>query len=143
MKVTIRLVDGLDDPEGIVKRSRVAKDPKSIKILTEFAYLSSMVYIGKVDDEVACVWGFIQPSLLSQEVYLWLLTTDLVEEHKFLFVRHSQRHIEQMLKRYPLIVGDCVIGDSKAMKWLRHLGAVFGEPDEKKIPFSIKAKVDG
>lgn len=143
MTVSIRQVEGLDDPECIVKRSSAAADPKAVKILTEFATLSSSVYIGTVDDQIACVWGFIRPYLLSQEAYLWLLTTELVEEHKFLFVRHSQRHIEQMLKQYPLIVGDCVVGDYKAMKWLRLLGAVFSEPEGKKISFTIKAKSDG
>lgn len=141
--VTVSRVDGLDDPDTIIKRSHVADNPQAKEILTRFASLSASVFIGKVGKEIACVWGFIQPSLLSQEAYIWLLTTDLVEENKFRFVRHSQMHVQEMLKHYPSIVGDCVVGDHKAVKWLKLLGATFDEPIGKKIPFCIKAKVHG
>ena len=140
MTVTIRQVDGLDDPKSLVARSPVAGEPKAVQILTHFMVLSSKVFIGKVDDEIACVWGFIQPSLLSQEAYLWLLTTDLVAEHKFLFIRPAQRFVQQMLEYYPVIVGDCAHGDYKAMRWLRMLRAEFSDSDGKRVPFRIRAE---
>jgi len=103
-------------------------------------FRSEEVRYGMVDGKIACVWGLIPPTLLSNKAYLWLLTTDIVAEHKFLFVRHSQRYVEEALKQYPIIVGDCLIGNASAMRWLRWLGAEFGEPDGGRIPFMIKAK---
>lgn len=98
------------------------------------------VRYGLVDGELACVWGLIPPTLLSSNAYLWLHTTELVEDHKFLFVRHSQRYVEEMLRHFPKIVGDCLIGNSSARRWLEWLGAEFYPPVGGRWPFVIRAK---
>ena len=102
--------------------------------------MSSDVWTGLVDGEVACMWGVAPPSLMSTRAYLWLYTTDLVKENQFVFVRHSQVEIKKLLEQYDLIVGHCMLGATKSMRWLKWLGATFGEPDEDKIPFQIRKK---
>ena len=74
--------------------------------------LSATAWLGKIDGETACIWGLIPPSILSEQAYLWLFTTELVESHKFMFVRWSQRFLEVMHKDYPVIVGHCEIGNA-------------------------------
>ena len=103
---------------------------------------SVMTWVGRADGKVACIWGLIPPSLLGDRAMLWLQTTDLVEQHKFMFIRHSRIAIEKMLKIYPVIVGIADPDFSTNIRWLKWLGARLHEPDFERggIPFTIEAK---
>lgn len=100
---------------------------------------SSRVWLGLDDDKVLCVYGLIPPTLLSDRAYLWLYTTKHFTSHVFVFVRHSQRVVAEMLQEFPTIVGHGHVGSAKSLRWLRWLGAEFHEPQGKFIPFEIKA----
>lgn len=102
--------------------------------------ISTICWSAQVDGQGACIWGLIPPTLLSDQAYLWLYTTDLAEEHQFLLVRHSQRMIEEMLKEFPILVGHCHSEDPRAQRWLKWLGAEFDFPQGKLIPFAIRRK---
>lgn len=119
-----------------VLRSSVSHLPDAMTSLQNFIYLSEQTFVGEVDGEIGCVWGLIEPTMLSQRAYLWLLTTDVAEKHKFLLVRHSQIWVREITRRFE-IVGHCVVGDPHAMRWLKWLGATFFEPEGQKIPFRI------
>ena len=101
---------------------------------------SSRVQIYHDDGKVLCFWGLIPPTLLSDQAYLWLYTTEHMQGHIFSLVRHSQRAVEEMLKDYPIIVGHGVIGNDRSLRWLRWLGAQFGEPQGQLLPFEIRAE---
>ena len=124
----------------VIKRSPVSHLPGAEEVLRECLYRSVHVRYGLVDGEVACVWGLIPPTLLSTTAYLWLLTTEIIAEHKFLFVRYSQLYVQEALKSFPCIIGDCIVGERSAMRWLRWLGAEFAEPIDGRIPFVIRKK---
>lgn len=126
----------IPDTRDLIARSTFSGDPEAEEILRECLWRSEDVQYGILDGRVACVWGLIPPTLLSECAYLWLLTTDIVVEHKFLFVRNAQIYVEDMLKRYPILYGD--VGDPRAVKWLKWLGAVIGEPIDGRIPFMIR-----
>ena len=96
-------------------------------------------WMGAVDKIVACMWGLIPPTMLSDRAYLWLYHNEIVEEHKFTFIRHSQIQMKRMLSIYPHIVGECMITNPTGRKWLQWLGAKFGLPDGFLAPFEIKA----
>ncbi len=140
MTVAIRKNEAID-VRDIVRRSPVANLPGAEDILRDCMYRSVEVRAGLVDGQVACMWGLIPPTILSNTAWLWLLTTDIVAEHKFLFIRHSQRYIEEALKEFPNIIGDVEVTNRPAQKWLKWLGAEFKESDGRKIPFVIRAKV--
>lgn len=127
------------DFRAIIRRSHVRDNPEAETILANFKRQSSFSWIGTADDMVACIWGLIPPTLMSDQAYLWLLTTDLIEEHKFLFVRYSQLAMEEMLLRYPRIVGHVDSTQTRSIRWLRWLGARFGNPQGIMIPFWIEA----
>lgn len=137
IEVAKKPVSNLHD---VIRRSPVAENPDAEDILVRCLHRSIEVWQGIVNGEVACVWGLIPPSLLSDRAYLWLLTTRLVEDHKFVFVRNSQRYIEVALKTWPEIYGDCVVGNQSAKRWLQWLGASFGDAKDGKIPFVIRRK---
>lgn len=99
--------------------------------------MSTFIWVGLIDKELACIWGLIPPTLLSNQAYLWLYTTDVIKEHQFVLVRHSQLVVEEILKEYPSVVGHAVMGNHKAIRWLKWLGAKFGEPQGNGLPFRI------
>jgi hypothetical protein len=137
--ISIRTVSDVTLGE-LFQRSPASQLPHGEELLKRCVERSVDVRYGYVNGECACVWGLIPPTLLSSSAYLWLLTTDLVEQHKFLFVRHSQRWMEQILKTYPTIIGDWVPGDLHEKRWLEWLGAVFGPIVDGRVTFMIRKK---
>lgn len=115
--------------------------PEEAQIMSRCTKLSSEVWTGIIDGQIVCVWGVAPPSLLSEQAYLWLYTNDMIKGHEFVFVRHSQRVIEDLLKRFKLIVGVCSLEAKQSIRWLKFLGAKFGESEDGKyIPFQIRKK---
>jgi hypothetical protein len=99
--------------------------------------MSTQIWAGFINGQLACIWGVIPPTLMSSQAYLWLYTTDVIKGHEFLLVRHSQMVIKEILEEYPSIVGHAIIGSSKSIRWLKWLGAKFGAPQGTGIPFRI------
>jgi hypothetical protein len=124
----------------LITRSTFAHIPGAEEVLRECIWRSIEIRQGLVDGEVACVWGLIPPTILSNTAYLWLCTTDIIAEHKFLFIRHSQRYIEEALKRYSTIIGEVVGHNPPARRWIRWLGGEFGPTILDRTPFTIRAK---
>lgn len=127
----------------IIFRSPVASTPGALDTLAMYMTQSVEVWTGRVDERVACVCGLIPPTLLSDRAYLWLLTTDVVTQHRFLFVRHSQIWMENVLKRYSAIYGHVHVDNEAAKAWLRWLGAEFEYTGSSAIAFTIRKKSDG
>ena len=129
------------DFRDILSRSPEARSiPDAYAVLNRWFRVSSEVWLGMHDDKVACVWGLVPPTVLSNRAYLWLLTTELVEKHKFLFVRHSQLVIEDALKRYDLVVGHVAVGNTSARRWLRWLRAEIDAPERGFSRFEIRRR---
>lgn len=137
MKVEI-LRDHQIDPGDVIRRSPVCDQPKANDILRVYILNSAEFWVGKVDGEIACIFGLIPPTLLEDSAYLWLLTTNTIEEHTFMFVRHSQRWMEEALNRYKFIHGHVAQDNVKAKRWLRWLGARILDPEGGRQAFEIR-----
>lgn len=128
------------DMWDVLRRSPEAELPGAEEALRECMGRSVKVRCGLYYGRVACMWGLIPPCLLSDRAYMWLLTTNIVDEHKFLFIRYSQRYVEDMLKVYRELYGFVVVGNDKALRWLKWLGAEFSPPVKGRIDFVIRRK---
>lgn len=126
--------------DQIISNSAYANVEGAREALVDFCKRSALTYVGTIDNDVVCAYGLIAPTLMSDEAYLWLLTTKCVSEHPFVFVRHSQMVIAEMLEIYSAITGHCNVTNTQAIKWLKWLGAKFGEPEGEMVPFQIRAK---
>lgn len=103
--------------------------------------MSSKLWLGFADGELACSWGLVPATILSDDkAYLWLHSTPRIQDHLFLFVRHSQRMVERMLEEYPVIHGMTDPQNDRTVRWLKWLGAEFGEPLAEGMPFFIRKK---
>jgi hypothetical protein len=94
--------------------------PEAI-LLEEMRY-STLACAGLIDGQVACVWGIRANTILNDSAYLWMLTTQLVDEYPFIFVRHSQRLAAELLKEFSYLHGFVLANNDRSIKWLRWLG---------------------
>jgi len=115
---------------------------EEMEVLEQYLTFSAKLYIGSVSGKMCCAWGVVPPSLMSERAYLWLFSTEAVEEYKFLFVRNSQRAVAEMLEEYPILQGYCEVNSQRSIRWLKWLEAKFGEPCKGKNawfrPFEIR-----
>lgn len=144
MTVHIGVLDRTDDISRLILSAEGPKiENDSMGILAFCQQMSVETWTGYVDDRLICCWGLIPPTILSNQAYLWMHSTPEVTKHSFLIVRHSQLVIEEMLQKYPRIVGDCRVGADHSIRWLKWLGASFGESNGEFIPFVIGRKSNG
>ena len=109
-----------------------------VEIFNRFVTMSTTMWAGSVDGKLLCLWGLVPPTLLSDQAYLWLHTTEEAKEHEFVLVRRSQIELAKMLKEFPRIIGHCNVGAEQSIRWLKWLGATFGQPDGRLVPFVIR-----
>jgi len=111
---------------------------REVDTLEEYLCFSAKLYLGSIRGRLCCAWGLIPPTLLSDTAYLWLFSTPAIDEHKFLFVRTSQRVIEEMLQEWPVINGFCDHRNLRSIRWLKLLGARFGDVGPTHVSFEIR-----
>lgn len=139
MKTKVELLTNTDIAELISRTCGRIMEPVEAKNLAECARRTTTVWAGYIDGDLVCIWGLVPPTLLSNVAYLWMHATEKVGDHEFVFVRKSQRILEELLKVYPMIYGHCEAGADRSIRWLRWLGAKFGKPEGKFVPFIIRA----
>lgn len=142
MSVNIKSVDKAALTTAVLGELSLSEDEK----LTMFhgIKISHQIFIGRVDEGIACIWGIVSPTLLSTRCGIWTYTTDLIEEHPFVFVRHSQMVIQKLLEEFETIEGTTNKRAEHSKRWLRWLGATFeGESDGDQIKFVIRRKYNG
>lgn len=126
--------------ELIFPRVRATLSVRHMKWFERSFARTQQTWVGYANGEVACMWGLAPPSVMSDSAYLWLYSTDLVNDYKFMFVRWSQRAIEEMLKLYPTLHGHVHEDNASAKRWIGLLGGKFGQKDGPFTPFTIKRK---
>lgn len=118
--------------EGLTQRESQALDI-SLALTTD-------IWLGMYNGKVACAWGLMPPTLLSSVAHMWLYTTEELKGHEFIFIRYSQRVIEVLHAEYPIICGLCDATQERTVRWLQWLGASFGEPRGKYVPFKLRKR---
>lgn len=140
MTVCVEVVDRAALWRMIKSSEHIKLSVKDLEKFDAMCSISSDIYMGLVSGELACVWGLIPPSMMSNTAYLWLYTSSLVEEHKFLFVRHSQRWVEECLKQYDSLIGFCRSDNHQAIRWIEWLGGEFKKPQDGRKDFVIRKR---
>lgn len=115
-------------------------EPSQLERFQRFILVSQSVWYCEIDGEFVGMWGTVPPTLMSDTTYLWVYTNEKVKEHQFVFIRHSQLAIAEVLEHWHAVHGHAVVGANKSIRWLKWLGAEFGEPEGNLIPFVIRRK---
>ncbi len=140
MSVMVRSIDKAETALLISANANGTLSEEDKRQLHRCLAMTNDLWIGYAEDQLLAAWGLIPPTLLSDRAYLWLYTTPHVGDHTFVFVRQSQRAIENMLKLYPIIEGHTKADAPDSIRWLKWLGAQYGQPNGNLIPFEIRAK---
>ncbi len=105
--------------------------------MMDYCHKLGQVYAGFIDDKFVCCWGLIPGSFISNQAYLWMWSQGPIAQ-QFTFIRRSQIQVQEMLKRYPTIVGHCKRSSRSAQRWLKWLGAEFEPTTGDVLSFTIR-----
>ena len=142
MKVAVERLTKSEISKLVAESISIGMSPGAIALFNTCIMRSASMWVGFINEELACVYGLVPPTLLSEQAYLWLHTTEALVGHEFLFVRRSQIAVAEMLAVHPVIVGHAEIGNARGIRWIKWLGGVFGDSDGRLIPFTIRGKHD-
>ena len=92
-------------------------------------------WTGLLDDEVIAIWGVTAPNILSDDVYVWLTGSKLIEVHPLVFARWSRKAIATV-EAYPKLHGLVLCDFEVSKRWLRWLGFEVGLPEGKICRFA-------
>jgi hypothetical protein len=120
----------------ILSAKGVTVSDDEMRSMESVAHFSRPLLAGMYGDELLAVFGFVPQTVISDTAHLWVYTTPAVDTHRTIFARTSKSVIDNMLEQYPEIVGYCFT--TKAMIWLRWLGAEFSPPRRNAHPFTIR-----
>ena len=127
---------------GDLISSRIAPniDPVELRILERYVQVSQSVWYCDINGKFIGIWGVIPPTLMSDQAYLWFHNNEAISSHEFIYVRHSQVAIAEILQQWSMILGHVEASSTKSIRWLKWLGAELQEPIGKLIPFVIRRK---
>lgn len=77
-----------------------------------------------VDGEPACIFGVGTRSLIGNAGTPWLLSTDLVAQHRMTFVRGSRPYLALMRGAFPCLENFVDARYETCVRWLKRLGFV-------------------
>lgn len=99
---------------------------------------STAMWLGYADGVPAMAAGVIPYGhVFSEEVYIWVITTRLAEQHPLRLIRWSKKALDEIRKSYPIITGLCHCDNPAAQAWIKWLGAEFTyeDPHEEQFRF--------
>lgn len=140
MNVTIDRVPRVDIAGLISTHVAPSLDTIQLRRFQQFVLVSQAIWFCEIEGEFIGMWGTIPPTLMSDHTYLWVHTNEKVKDHQFVFIRHSQVALENILREWQVVHGHAVANASKSIRWLKWLGAEFAEPEGNLIPFEIRRK---
>lgn len=109
-----------------------------LKRLQDSIAATTHFWIGMVDKDLICAFGIAEPSFLTDRAYFWVWPTEKLQKHVFVFTRRSQIVVKDLLVRFETLFGHCDTTEPGSKRWLKWLGAKFGEADGAMIPFEIR-----
>ena len=98
-------------------------DREDRQVVLSAAKLCSEIIVGMFDGKPLVYLGLAPTTLISSEVYVWMIVTEEGQKHPFLIGRYAKKTLATIQSKYPLIYGDCF--SEKSARWLRSLGAEF------------------
>lgn len=92
-------------------------------IVLSAAKLANEILVVMYEDGPICYLGIVPPTILSDNAYIWMISTPYGEAHPYIFGRYGKKIMETILQKYRVIFGDCF--SPKSVRWLKRIGAEF------------------
>jgi hypothetical protein len=81
-----------------------------------------------IGGEVAALWGVRPLTDLHHVGVVWLLTGDLVDRHRRIFMERSRAELRALLRPFAVLRNYIDARYSRALRWARWTGAELGQP---------------
>ena len=88
---------------------------------------STKTWTGYLNGIPCCMFGVAPVDGADEIGACWMTGTDLIERHPRAFLEGSRRAFREMLEVYPTLINYVDARHSKALRWLRWLGAEVNE----------------
>ena len=88
---------------------------------------SIKTWTGYLDGIPCCMFGVAQVDVADQIGACWMTGTDLIDLHPRAFLEGSRKAFAEMLTIHPTLINYADARHSKALRWLRWLGAEINE----------------
>ena len=137
-RCAVRRVYGFVDVLGLLVGTEYENDKRAKDVVETAMKQSTETWVATANGETACIWGLTPRDIMSEEAYIWSLTTDVVRRWPVVFLRCTKIALDEMLKRHSRLVGLCE--DERSIKWLRVLGATLGPDYLGHQTFEIRRK---
>ena len=82
---------------------------------------------GLVDGEIACMFGICRQNLMGRTGTIWMLGTDLLEQHATRFLRENKKEIVDISSECIIIENYCDARNKVTIRWLKWLGFTIEE----------------
>ncbi len=79
-------------------------------------------------DELACIWGVSEPSVIHRRASAWLLTSQVVERYPVAFWKLCLRELPRLLERFGALWNFMDVRHTKAIRWAERLGFELDDP---------------
>ena len=76
---------------------------------------------GRIDGEIACIFGISRQNLMGSAGTIWMLGTDLLEKHGIRFLRENKKEIVDISSEFSHIENYCDARNTVTIKWLKWL----------------------
>jgi hypothetical protein len=116
------LIDNINP--DIAREMKLLKDIPLKKSVSSCISRSSEAWTALYNGEVICIFGIRCKSLLSRTAYPWLLTTNLVKDHKRNFLKGAKISINKWLESYDVLENYIPAGLDKLVRWVEWAGFV-------------------
>jgi hypothetical protein len=93
------------------------------EIILSAAKLASDIIVGMYGEVPVAYIGLVPPTLLADEAFVWMITTEEGNRRPILLARYGKKTIATILLKFPKLYGFCF--NPKSAKWLKSLGAEF------------------
>lgn len=103
--------------------SNILGDPQEKPVILSAGKLSSEILVVMFDNKPICFVGLVPPTILSESVYVWMVSTSHGDAHPYIYGRYGKSIMETILCKYRIVFGDCF--SEKSANWLKRIGAEF------------------
>lgn len=113
--------------EDISEAEQWGVSPPALAEYLHARVASHDTWVGTVDGEVACMFGAMAGSVLSEAAVVWLLGTPLVGKHRKKFWGMCPLVVDALLTKYSTLTGAVLAGNIRSANWLTKLGFTVSE----------------
>ncbi len=126
----------LREPDREEIEAATGQDPA---LVLEMSLNSSiMVWAGRIDGELLCIFGVGVLTVLSGIGVPWLLGSKSIDKYSKTFMRQTVPYMNKMKRLCPILINYVDARNRKSIVWLKRLGFTILEPEPwgvSQLPF--------